>query len=583
VSSSDFLASYNLNPLLHPSGSKEAILAASAGESRHKTFSSALVRLNYDPSAYSAKGLLARGIGVDAACGGNEPLPRPPAGSGGSPKSSKSAAGAASGAGAVASFHYTPGYEVEFFPCGDGRRRDVSTQRTTFLLEAAINEVAERAGEDRGDGKPPKALLLDLATLTMRSPRLRALEGWRFSPALKDAAGNRADCGTGGTPLWKEHQSRIGAGPASPFTPGRGIKNRAEFLGAVREVVVKAKTPPPMNPPSSPYTPRHLATPGTGRKGPPPPLIPTVGPRAGQTVVLNATLGSPLAGGGGGISGSSVKGKSSPQKTVSNSSAKGSTPTFSSIGGSSLPFPSQGDTTRTTTTMTARIKSTPSDNQSRRKSKGDSFGVTAALDWESSAHQGLNNSATLSPTSTHFPGSMRDPHEAPAMQPRVAVTNSVTGAVNVRVSGAYVPAYELEPLPPAAIEGLRAPPGETPPPPRVGRAAEAREEVRKALEGASFVEKIGQSAAIAERSVSSAEESAFSSSPHLTRTPIPRKSLLSPPVAMTFNTKTWRELSAGVAVAGLDSDAIAAHFPPPKYEKYVPPPPPPPKKEGGDD
>lgn len=208
------------------------------------------------------------------------------------------------------------------------------------------------------------------------------------------------------------------------------------------------------------------------------------------------------------------------------------------------------------------------------------------MDWKSSTSSPPASSASISGhTATHshpFPGSARDPHEA--IHPSVALTNPVTGALNVRVSGAYVPAFELVPLPPEGVERLKAPDAAPPSPPRTGAAAEAREVGRRAAEAAAALKQVQAAAACLEEGLvgSGTGQSPFALSPGATRPPIPRINLLSPPVAMVYHTKTWEALDTGLATAGLDSQKLADAAPPPKYVKYVPPPPPPPKEAGAE-
>jgi hypothetical protein len=259
--SSDMLASYNLNPLLHPTSEKEAVLSA-GGARGHKVFNSALAKLNYDASAYNARALAARGVSVGSSAAFAPPSP----GAEGGARFSTLAAGA----------------EVEVHPAGEGRR-DVATQRTAFQLEDALLSAAAAPGGGTA------VLQLNLATLVMKSPALRKLEGARFG-----ARGSAPDAGSldAPPPSWKFKQAGIGRGAPAPFSPGPKPQAREEFLGASPTKARAAGgaawaagggsgakrgggagtpvAPPPAPPPR--------VTPGSARRGPPPPVTPSASP-----------------------------------------------------------------------------------------------------------------------------------------------------------------------------------------------------------------------------------------------------------------------------------------------------------------
>ena len=138
----------------------------------------------------------------------------------------------------------------------------------------------------------------------------------------------------------------------------------------------------------------------------------------------------------------------------------------------------------------------------------------------------------------------------------------------MKVSGATVAAYELVPLPPRGVEGLRAPP---PPaadiPATPAEAAAAAEERR-----------VKARAAVLPVDLMAATSSAALAAAAAAQAALPRA------VALTFHTKTWEALDDGLPTAGISSESYAASQPPPKPVKREPVPPKlplSPKAEGG--
>ena len=495
LSSKDYMASFNLNPLLHPAGSKDTRPGTAAPP--HKVFATALMRANYDPSAYNPRGLAARlGAGVSA------DLPPPPPGS------------------AAAKAQLLAGSEVQAFPSASGLTRDVATQRTCFELEEAVSEAL------REGGCPSSTAALNLPLLTQRLPRLRALEGWQYSQVSKEVGvGAAASLSHGGTPLWKEHQASISRGAPLPFSPGRGVLNRAEYLGETQRSRQRSPAKVAASPSATATaaaTPLHRATPsraapGTLRQGAAPPIVPTAGPRAGQVVVVTGKPGpvaATLAATGTAAAAAATAAATASATVTTTLSASATRQVFSaaspagSTAGGGTPF----------------------------RFKGDSRGVTKALDWES----GVPQQQQQQQRSVSASRSREGPHFA---------ESAGSGEVLVTVSGTVVPAFEVVPTP-LPLDGLKPPPAFTPIPSTRTEAVAALE-AKRAAAAALVLPGAGAAAAPVAVAVAAAAAAAAAASP------VPK------PVALSFHTKTWEELDT----AGCTSEQIAARQPPPRHTK----------------
>ena len=499
LNSLDMMASFNLNPLLHPTCSSSG--GGGGSEKPHKVFTSTLRRANYDPTAYSSKALAARGI-CCAAQGVGADFPAQARG------------------GAVLT--YPTGAEVEVFPAPCGLMRDVATQRTTFLLEDAVSEALLGA-----QGQ----VALNLPLLAQRIPRLRALEGHRYTPVTKQPPPSAAaGVAHGGTPLWKEHQASIGKGAPLPFSPGRFVLTREEYLSEAGRCATPASpTPPPAAPAAArtPATPLHLQTPtgpapGTRRSGPAPPIIPNSGPRAGQVVTVDGKAAAPAAPTPGSRAGASTGSAAPPASSWAAASLLGQA------------GPMQ---------LGAPLASLPPHHAAGTpmRKKGDSSGARGALDWASGAPQ----------QDFRHPHSPRDPHYAHA--PPVA-PGAADGEVLVKVSGSSVPAFELVPLPPE-LGDLRPPSLATLQPPSTAAETAAALERKAAARAARAAAENPAAGAIAAATAAAASAAATSSA---------LAAVLPKPVSLRFNTKTWEALDDDLPAAGSTSEALVASLPPPR-------------------
>ena len=272
VSSADFLASYNLNPLLHPRKRE----SADAPTKAHKVYESAITRINFDASKFSARALAARGVSVGSTTALRS-LRAPPAATPKGPTRGVQIDGSGTIRGDDTSPHVrvlprTPSGE-EFRVCSIvDNRRTVATQRTAFQLEDEL--VAAGSFSNAGG--------LDLAWLTVRAPQLVSIEAAQRGTRAREP---RALDDLTSAPRWRDKQ--VVCAPR-PFGPGKSslVLNRDAFMDLEAGHALARAPPPPPPPPNAAARAAELAAiamrpaPGTGRRagGPsaPPPRTRTV-------------------------------------------------------------------------------------------------------------------------------------------------------------------------------------------------------------------------------------------------------------------------------------------------------------------